>query len=116
MRRTIIYYCGGTVVDFHIEPACYKDFLRYLRKEKYHDDKELNRARCVLESYVRGDTNKLPGPLEEISVCYVWHYFNTHVVADNRIDGDVMIVDLEGTGSTIEYVALKDIHLTCYTP
>ncbi len=111
MRRTIIYYCGGMVVDFHIEAACYEAFLRHLRKEKYHDDKELKKARDVLESYVRCSTNKRPGPLEKISVCYVWHYFNTHVAADHRIDGDVMIVDLDGTGSTIEYVAIQDIRL-----
>lgn len=117
MRRTVIYYCGGTVVDFHIEAACYEEFLQHLRKEKYHDDKELNRARCALESYVsyvRCDTNKQPGALEKISVCYVWHYFNTHVAADHRIDGDVMIVDLDGTGATIEYVAIKDIALKRY--
>ena len=111
MRRTIIYYCGGTVVDFHIEAACYEDFLRHMKKEKYHDDKELNRARCVLEDYVRCETNKVPGPLEQIAVCYVWHYFNTHVSADHRIDGDVMVVDLDGTGSTIEYASIKDILL-----
>ncbi|VBB69044.1 hypothetical protein RIEGSTA812A_PEG_517 [invertebrate metagenome] len=109
--RKVIYYCGGTVVDFNVEEAHYEDFLRSLRNEKYNNDKELNRARWVLAAYVRRDTNEIPGPLEQIAACYVWHYFNTHVMDDHRIDGDIMIVDLDGTGATIEYTAAQDVQL-----
>ena len=109
--RKIIYYHGGTVVDFVLADAFYEGFASALKAEKHHDDQELNRARRILETYVQRDTDAAPGPLEQSAACYVWHYFNTHPTAEHRINGDVMIVDLDGGGTTIEYVAAADVQL-----
>ncbi|KAF0118568.1 MAG: hypothetical protein FD149_591 [Rhodospirillaceae bacterium] len=95
MRR-IIYYRGGIVVDFVLADTLYEGFARTLKAEKHNDDQELNRACRILETYVQRET---------------WHYFNTHADADHHIEGDVMIVDLDGTGTTIEYVSAAEVQL-----
>ncbi len=109
--RKIIYYYSGTVTNFEIEETHYKDFARNLKEDRRNSDRELNRARGVLGAYVCRETGEGPGPLERIAACYVWNYFNTHTAADHCIKGDVMIVDLDGTGTTIEYVAAVDVQL-----
>lgn len=110
MRR-IIYYRGGIVVDFVLADTLYEGFARTLKAEKHNDDQELNRACRILETYVQRETDAAPSPLEQMAACYVWHYFNTHADADHHIEGDVMIVDLDGTGTTIEYVSAAEVQL-----
>lgn len=110
--RTVTYFCGGKVADFPIPNELFESFVFNLKPDKYHSEAELGRARSVLDVFIRQEGDDLhAGPYELAAACYVWHYFNTNKRADQRIEGDVVIVDLNGEGSTIEYAAASDIQI-----
>ncbi|NQU58560.1 MAG: hypothetical protein HQ513_15120, partial [Rhodospirillales bacterium] len=46
-----------------------------------------------------------------LAACYIWNYFNTHPVDDQHIEGDVVVIDLEGNGVHIDYAAASDIQI-----
>ncbi|MFN3077251.1 MAG: hypothetical protein ABT940_10290 [Alphaproteobacteria bacterium] len=112
--RNVIYFCAGTVADFPIDDARYQDFIERLDPSRGYSETELTRSRGALERFLRAaeeDAAILAGGTELSAACHVWHYFNTNPDEGHRIDGDIMIVDLNGHGETIEYVAAADIQL-----
>ena len=112
--HNVIYYCGGTVADFPIDEARYQDFADRLATGLRHSEAELTKARTALERFVHqaeSDPKAEAGPTELSAACYVWDYFNTNPDPVHHIDGDVLIIDLNGEGETIEYAAAADVQL-----
>lgn len=112
--RNVILFSGGTVADFPIDDVRYEDFVERLAVDRRYSEADLTRARGALERFLRlaeTDPDALAGPTELSAACYVWHFFNTNTDAERRIEGDVLIVDLNGDGETIEYTAAADVQL-----
>ncbi|CCQ72851.1 hypothetical protein [Magnetospira sp. QH-2] len=109
--RSVVYFNGGTVGDFVISDDRYKAFIDTTPAETQYSDDELHEARQVLNDCLQGDAEATAGAIEEAAACLIWNYFNTHPDHEKRLSGDIMVIDLEGDGATIEYAAVDDIEL-----
>ena len=108
--RKVLYFQGGTVADFAIPDDRYEEFSKHVKWELRYSEGELDKARKVLERFVTGGGEN-SGPVETAAACFVWQFFNTNTEDSKFIKGDVVIVDLSGDGSTIEYVAADEIQI-----
>lgn len=109
--RTISYFIAGTVADFSIPDDRFAEFARHVPYDKQHLEPELQKARGVLEAFTRRAGNEAAGASEILAACYVWNYFNSNPDDEHHIDGDIVIVDLNGDGDTIEYASVRDIEM-----
>lgn len=111
--RTVLYFYGGTLADFEIAAEQFKEFAANMPWARQHDDDELHKAREVLETFLKtADAATPAGPQEMLAACYVWNYFNSNPDPEKHIDDDIIIVDLQGDGNTIEFAAVSDVPLT----
>lgn len=112
--RKVVYFHGGTVADFEIPDALFEDFTLRAKWEKRHSQDSLLKARQILEAFMRraaqGKASRVE-PGETVAACFVWNYFNTHPDEGSHIAGDVVIVDLQGDGSAVEYAAVDDVQM-----
>ncbi|NQU57544.1 MAG: hypothetical protein HQ513_09925, partial [Rhodospirillales bacterium] len=109
MNRKITYFYAGVVADFIIPEDRFDDFSLAIGLDKSHSEDEIQKAQGVLGAFVAGATEEAAGPEQILAACYIWNYFNTHPVDDKHIEGDVVIIDLEGNGVHIDYAAASDI-------
>ncbi len=109
--RKVIYYCGGDVADFPIPDGRFEDFIKHLKWEARHSEDDLTKARFVLEAVVKQGAPASTPPEALAAACFVWNYFNTHEEDEYYIKGDIIIIDLNGDGATIEYASVNDIEL-----
>jgi len=111
--RKVIYFNAGVVADFSIPDDRFDDFSAGIGFEKAHVDDELLKAREVLGSFMSDceATEKEAGPEQILAACYVWNYFNTNPDDKMHIDGDIIIIDLEGNGEHIDYSPAAEIQI-----
>lgn len=111
--RKVVYYSNGTVADFGIPDPLYDAFAARDVEIKIGPGEDLDKAQKVLARFVHeaseGGRDGM-GQNEAIAACYIWHYFNT-TDEETHIDGDVLVVDLEGDENEITYMALADAQL-----
>ncbi len=112
--RKIIYFRGGSVADFVIPDDRFEAFTADAAPGVIHSEDDLGKARVVLEDFLT-DNPEADAPatdLEILAACFVWNFFNSHPKDHMSIKGDVIIVDLNGDGATIEYASVDDVPLT----
>ncbi|MBL6933174.1 MAG: hypothetical protein ISR45_09520 [Rhodospirillales bacterium] len=109
--RKITYFQAGVVADFTIPDDRFEDFTRGIGLDKAHVEDELLKAREVLGNFVASGKDGSSGPEETLAACYVWNFFNTHPEDEMHIAGDVVIIDLDGDGTNIDYAAVGDIQI-----
>ena len=108
--RKVSYFYGGQLADFVIPDDRYEEFSKHIKWELRYAEGELDKARKVLERFVVGGGENI-GPGEIASACFVWQFFNTNTEDERYIKGDIVVVDLSGDGSTIEYASAADIQV-----
>lgn len=109
--KTVTYFYGGTVADFVIPDDRFEDFVRHVTFDARYDADQLDRARLVLERFVKDDQDHSFGATETVAACFVWNFFNTNPDDTHHIKGDIVIVDLEGNGAYVEYTSPEHIKL-----
>ncbi|MCB2103020.1 MAG: hypothetical protein KDE22_19245 [Rhodobacterales bacterium] len=107
--RTVSYYYGGHVADFRIPDERFTEFTTHVNPEVRFDTDQLEKAQRLLEAFMRSNGARAVGPGETVAACFVWNFFNNNPDPDHVIEGDVVIVDLDGDGGTIEYAAVGDV-------
>ncbi len=116
--RKVTYFSNGLVSDFIITDAAFDKFLVDLEGatgeiERYGED-DLMKARSLLDGFMaraQEDETIDQGPGEVLAACYIWNFFNTNPDVSRVIEGDIVIVDLDGTLNTVEYASVKDIQI-----
>lgn len=114
--RKVVYFHAGLVADFVIPDELYTAFAERNVEIKVGPGEDLDKAQRALARFMQeaadkeGDAPRPMGQAEAVAACYVWHHFNT-TDEDGRIEGDILLVDLEGDGNEITYMALADADL-----
>ena len=80
--------------------------------DKSHTDDELHKAREVLGVFVAEEKDAGAGRKQTLATCCIWNFFNTHPDDEMHIDGDVVVIDLDGDGTNIDYAAAGDIQIS----
>lgn len=116
--RNVSYFSGGLVADFAISDAAFDKFLTYLAEAKNiidgYGESDLMKARTLLDNFMiraHQDENVEQGPGEVLAACYIWNFFNTNPNQARVIEGDIVLIDLDGTLSTVKYVSAKDVKI-----
>lgn len=112
--RKVLYYYGGTVADFAIPDDRFAAFAQGLPWEKRHSDDDLHKARRELEAFMRRSEEKgspAAGAHETLAACFIWNYFNTHPGDQKHIQGDVVVIDLHGDGTSVDFAAAVDVQI-----
>ncbi len=109
--RAITYFQGGTVADFKIPDDRFDEFVKNIDWQSRYSEDQLHKARKVLAAALGRDGKVSVAAEEILAACFVWNYFNTHPEEDKHISGDVLIIDLEGDGETIDFAATTDVEL-----
>lgn len=116
--RKVTYFSGGLIADFAISDSAFDKFLIQLNEAEKEIDRygegDLMTARTILDNFMTAaqqDENIDQGPGEVLAACFIWNFLNTNPDASRVIEGDIVIVDLDGTLNTIEYVSAKDIQI-----
>ena len=116
--RNVTYYSGGLVAEFAISDAAFEKFLGYLEEAEEggelarHSDNDLMTARTILDNFMDAahrDENVEQGTGEVLAASFIWNFFNTHPDMTRMIGGDIVIVDLDGTLSRVEFASAKDV-------
>lgn len=116
--RKVTYFSGGLAADFSITDPTFEKFLHDLSEaegeiDRYGED-DLMKARNLLDDFMlraRKDEGVEQGVGEMLAACYIWNFFNTNPETERLITGDIVIVDLVGDLTTIEYVSANDVQL-----
>ncbi len=109
--RTITYFQGGTVADFKVPDDRFDDFAKNIDWQTRYSEDHLHKARKVLAAALGREGKNMVEAEEILAACFVWNYFNTHPEEEKHISGDVLIIDLEGDGETIDFAATADVEL-----
>jgi len=109
--RKITYFNAGVVADFTIPDDRFTEFTSNIGLDKAHSEDEIQKAREVLGAFVSNPDNRTAGPEQILAACYIWNFFNTHPEDEMFIEGDVVIIDLEGDGTNIDYASAGDIQI-----
>jgi hypothetical protein len=109
--RTVTYFHAGTVADFVIPDDRFKEFAMRMPFDRQHQEGELQKAREILAAFTARGGDASVGNAEILAACYVWNFFNTNPDEERHIKGDVVIVDLDGGGETVEYASVNDIQI-----
>lgn len=110
--RKVTYFLAGTVADFSIPDDNFDAFCRDMDLEAFQSEEDLGKSRTVLEAFVmRGEKGAQAGAEETLAACFVWNFFNTHPQDAMHIEGDVMVIDLNGDGETIDYACSEEVRL-----
>jgi len=116
--RQVTYYSAGLVADFAITDAAFAKFLADLEEasgviEPYGED-DLKKAHTLLDTFMaraQEDENVDQGSGEVLAACYIWNFFNTHPQPERVIEGNIVILDLDGMRHTVEYASVKDVQI-----
>lgn len=116
--RNVTYFSAGLVAEFAISDQAFNKFLTYLGEAENeidrHGEDDLMKARTLLDMYMARALeaeNINQGPGEVLAASFIWNFFNTNPDASKVIEGDIVIVDLDGTLNTSKYVSANDIQL-----
>jgi len=116
--RNVTYFSAGLVADFAISDQAFDKFLKDLNEaekeiDRYGED-DLMKARTILDNFMaraQQDEAIEQGPGEVLAACFIWNFFNTNPDASRVITGDIVIVDLDGTLTTVEYASVNDLQI-----
>ncbi len=114
--RKVVYFHAGVVADFAIPDRLYTAFAERKIEIRVGPGEDLDKAQKALGRFMQeaADADEAgPRPMSEaeaVAACYIWHHFNT-TDEDGRIEGDILLVDMEGDGAEITYMALADAEL-----
>lgn len=112
--RKVVFYFGGTVADFAVPDERFDEFSRLMPWDRRYSEDDLAKAREVLAAFVRR-SRETPGlevgPNEILAACFVWNFFNTHPENRQHIEGDVLIVDMHGDGTAVDYMSAAEASL-----
>lgn len=109
--RKVTYFQAGVVADFVIPDDRYQEFAKGIGLDKAHSEDEIQKAREALGNFVAAGEGRSAGPEQTLAACYIWNFFNTHPDDEMHIEGDVVIIDLDGDGGNIDYAAAGDIQI-----
>ncbi|MCW8915654.1 MAG: hypothetical protein OQK24_07345 [Magnetovibrio sp.] len=117
--RTVRYFSGGLVADFAITDVSFDKFLAELKEAEeiidgYGED-DLMKARTILDTFMASaqhDESIEQGVGEVLAASFIWNYFNTNPDASIVIEGDILIFDMDGTLSTVEFASVNDVQLS----
>lgn len=116
--RKVTYFSGGLVAEFAVTDPAFEKFLADLKDAAGEIDPygegDLMKARTLLDNFMiraRDDEDIEQGPGEVLAASYVWNFFNTHPHANRMISGDIVIVDVDGSLNTVEFVSVNDVHM-----
>ena len=112
--RKVVFYFGGTVADFAIPGDRFDEFSRAMPWDRRHAKDDLAKTREVLAAFVRRSRESADlqvGPNEILAACFVWNYFNTHPEDRQHIEGDVLVVDMHGDGTAVDYMSAAEANL-----
>ena len=116
--RQVTYYSAGLVADFAITDTSFDKFLADLDEAKgviegYGED-DLMKARTLLDNFMeraQADEDVAQGVGEVLAACFIWNFFNTNPQKDRVIEGDIVILDLDGMRNTVEYASVNDVQI-----
>jgi len=109
--RTVTFFLNGVVADFKIPDDRFDAFSKHIDWDTRYQEDELHKARKVLAAAVSQGLDVNAGDEEALAACYVWNYFNSHPEAEKHIEGDILIIDMDGDGENIDFAATKDVQL-----
>lgn len=116
--RKVTYFSAGLVADFAITDAAFDKFLMYLNEAEKeidrHGEDDLMKAQTLLDRFMAAaqqNEDIEQGPGEVLAACFIWNFFNTNPDAARGIKGDIVIVDIDGSLSTIKYASVKDVQI-----
>jgi len=116
--RKVTYFSAGLVADFAISDPAFDKFLKDLNEaaqviDGYGED-DLMKARTLLDNFMaraREDEGVEQGLGEVLGASFIWNFFNTNPDVSRVITGDIVIVDLDGTLTTVEYASVNDLKI-----
>jgi len=116
--RNVTYFSAGLVADFAISDQAFDKFLIDLNEaakiiDRYGES-DLMKARTLLDNFMaraQQDESIEQGPGEILAACFIWNFFNTNPNPSRVITGDIVLVDLDGTLTTVEYASAKDLKI-----
>ena len=109
--RKVSYFWDGLIADFDISDSEYADFVKNAETDRFGED-NLMKARVVLDGFMergREDDDIETSPADILAAAFIWNFFNANPEPDYIIEGDIFIVDLDGTGDTVEFAAYEDV-------
>ena len=116
--RKVVYFSAGLVAEFALSDQAFDKFLTDLAEAEGiidpYGDPDLMKARTILDNFMAaalGDEDIEQGPGEVLAASYIWNFFNTHPDLSRRIEGDIVILDLDGSQHTVEFAAATDVQL-----
>ena len=116
--RNVTYFSAGLVADFVISETAFGKFLTDLdaagEEIDRHSEDDLMKARTILDTFMaraREDQDIEQGPGEVLAACFIWNFFNTHSDAARVIEGDIVIIDMDGTLSAVEIMSAADVQI-----
>ncbi len=118
MMRNVRYFSGGLVAEFAITDESFEKFLVQLDEAEgvidgYSED-DLMKARNILDNFMmraQQDDSVEQGVGEMLAASFIWNYFNTNPDASQVIEGDILIFDLDGTLTTVEFTSVNDVRV-----
>lgn len=116
--RKVTYFSAGLVAEFAVTDPAFDKFLTDLDDAageiEPYGEPDLMKARTILDNFMaraRTDEDIEQGPGEVLAASYIWNFFNTHPDAMRVIEGDIVIVDLDGSLNTVEYASANDVQM-----
>ena len=116
--RKVTYFSAGLMAEFAITDTSHDKFLEYLDDavgeiNAYGED-DLLTARTILDNYMAKaavDEDLEQGTGEVLAASFIWNFFNTHPEIAERIEGDIVILDVDGSLSAVEFVSAEGVQL-----
>ena len=116
--RKVTYFSAGLVAEFAVTDPAFDKFLADLDEAagmiEPYGEPDLMKARTLLDNFMmraRDDEDIEQGPGEVLAASYIWNFFNTNPNPARVIEGDIVIVDLDGTLNTVEYASAHDVQM-----
>ena len=116
--RNVTYFSAGLVADFAISDQAFDKFLNDLDEAQKeidaYDEDDLMKGRTILDNFMAAaqqDESINQGPGEVLAACFIWNFFNTNPDASRVIEGDIVIIDLDGTLNSVEYASANDVQV-----
>ena len=118
--RKVTYFSGGLVAEFAITDQAFDKFLTDLAEAEAegvidpHGEPDLMKARTILDNFmaaVQDDEDLDQGPGEVLAASFIWNFFNTHSDPMRVIEGDVDVLDVDGSQNVVEFASARDVKL-----
>ena len=102
---TVYYKSGNAQWKYELEQSEYEYIIKNVLEDKpdlqemFDDSLEILRDVSAMDEDEMDEDDQID---QTIAIAYLWHYFNVIAEGDDRIQGDLVLVeDEDGTGVTI---------------